>query len=335
MSPAKKAIYARSSLTVFLMVILAIAILFRIFKLQVLEDDVWQMKIQNSLFKYREVKSLRGNILSDDDQLLATSLPFFRLAFDPTIVKQTIFDAQIDSLCMLLSDFFREKPPQDYRIQLQEVRTNKRRYVVLSNRLLTQEECAILRQWPIFKLGRYGGGLLLEKVERRYRPYQNLARRTIGLEEDTSRQIFGRGLEYSYNEALTGQKGRGLFQKTPANTWRLLATEDFIRPENGSNIHTTIDINLQKYVNDELDKTLQKHEASYGCVLVMEVKTGHIKAIANLGKVAQGKYSENYNYAIGNQGTTEPGSTIKTASLMALLEAYQIDIEQVVKYYAR
>lgn len=330
MSAAKKTIHLRSSVIVSSMVILAIVVLFKIFKLQVLEPEVWQMTAQNSPFKYREVKSLRGNILSDDGQLLATSLPLFRLAFDPTIVKQTIFEAQIDSLCFLLADFFQEKPAEDYRLQLEDLRTNNKRYVILSNRLLTQTECAVLRQWPIFKLGRYGGGLLFEKIEKRHRPYENLARRTIGLEEDTSRQIFGRGLEYSYNEALTGRKGRGLFQKTPNNTWRLLPTEDFIRPENGYNIHTTIDIKLQKYVNDELNKTLQKHQASYGCALVMEVKTGHIKAIANLGKVGPDKYTENYNYAIGNQGTTEPGSTIKTASLMALLEAYQVDIEHVV-----
>lgn len=330
MSSAKRTIHLRSTFIVYLMIFLSLFILFRIFKLQVFEAELWQIKTENNLLKYREVKSLRGNILSDDGQLLATSLPFFRLAFDPTIAKQDIFDTQIDSLCGLLSEFFQEKPPEDYRIQLEELRNNNKRYTILSNTLLTQDQCAALRKWPIFKLGRYRGGLLFEKIEKRYRPYQNLARRTIGLEADTSRQVSGRGLEYSYNEILTGRKGHGLFQKTPNNTWRLLPNEDFIRPQNGYDIQTTIDIDLQKYVNDELDKTLQKHRASYGCALVMEVQTGHIKAIANLGKVRDDEYVENYNYAIGNQGTTEPGSTIKTASLMALLEAYQVDINNIV-----
>ncbi len=319
----KNTIYLRSLLVFYVFMILAFVVLGRILKLQFIENNQWENKNQNSFFKYQEVKALRGNILSDNGQLLATSLPFFRLAFDPSIASDAVFYGLLDSLSQALSNFFLEKPAEDYRILLEDLRQNNKKYVVLSYRLLDFDDCAKIRQFPIFNQGRYKGGLLFEKIEQRYHPYYALARRTLGLEEDSIKKTEGRGLEYSFNTMLTGKKGRGLFQRTPNNTWRLLPTSDFVRPENGYDIHTSIDIDLQQYINNELKATLQKYQASYGCVLVMEVETGQIKAIANLGRVRENEYAENYNYAVGNQGVTEPGSTLKTASLMALLEEYK------------
>ena len=319
----KNTIYLRSLLVFYIFMALALVVLGRILKLQFIESDEWANKNHKAFFKYQEVKALRGNILGDDEQLLATSLPFFRLAFDPSIASDAVFYGLLDSLSQALSNFFLENPAEDYRILLEDLRQNNKKYVVLSNRLLDFDDCAKIRQFPIFNQGRYKGGLLFEKIEQRYHPYYALARRTLGLEEDSTKKTEGRGLEYSFDNTLTGKKGRGLFQKTPNNAWRLLPTSDFVRPENGYDIHTTIDIDLQQYINDELEETLQKYQASYGCVLVMEVETGQIKAIVNLGRVRENDYAENYNYAIGNQGVTEPGSTLKTASIMALLEEYK------------
>jgi cell division protein FtsI (penicillin-binding protein 3) len=170
--------------------------------------------------------------------------------------------------------------------------------------------------WPIFREGRMGGGVIFEKIDKRFRPFKFLAFRTIGyLNEDN----YGAGLEYSFNDVLAGKNGKALFQRMVGGNWKPIYDGTEIRPEDGLDIVTTIDVNIQDVAESSLLKALKDHNADYGCVVVMNVKTGEIKAISNLTKNGN-NYSEILNYAVSGQGLTEPGSTFKLVSMMALLE---------------
>ena len=181
-----------------------------------------------------------------------------------------------------------------------------------------------MSKWPIFRKGRMEGGVIFEKIDKRYRPFKNLAGRTVGfLNEDQ----YGAGLEYSFNEYLKGENGEALFQKIIGGSWKPLHAADDIKPTDGYDIVTTLDINIQDVAESALLRQLMNKDAAFGSVIVMEVATGHIKAIANLEKNKKSYgYGEYYNYAVGEQGLTEPGSTFKLLSMMALLEEGKINL---------
>ena len=267
--------------------------------------------------QYIKVKATRGNIYSDNGSLLLTSLPFYKLAFDPTVAKDDLFRAEIDSLSILLSDFFKDRRPSDYRRNIENARIKGRRYMILNRNEIKYQDKKAMANWPIFRYGRLRGGVIFEKIDKRFYPFSYLGYRTIGYINQTNQ---GAGLEYSFNKYLAGKDGEGLFQKVAGGKWRPVYDGSEIRPEEGFDIQTTIDINLQDVVQTALLRALNEHAADYGCVVVMEVKTGEIKAITNLSRNSRGTYSERYNYAVGSQGLTEPGSTFKLASMIALLE---------------
>nr|WP_155207617.1 penicillin-binding protein [Xanthovirga aplysinae] len=289
----------------------------RIGYIQVAEGKQWEEEQEKFSLQFRKVKAPRGNIYSDNGSLLATSLPFYKVAFDPTIAHKEAFNVGIDSLCFLLSNHFKDQSANSYKRKIRTAREKKRRYIVLNNKRIDYLQKKEMQQWPIFREGRNQGGVIFEKVEQRYRPFGDLARRTIGYlnEEDK-----GVGIEYSLNEYLKGQDGEALFEKIAGRVWKPVHNSSEIPSKNGLDITTTIDVNLQDVAESALLKTLQRNQADYGCVVVMEVATGEIKAISNLKLNKRGNYSELYNYAVGSQGLTTPGSTMKLASMIALLE---------------
>lgn len=203
------------------------------------------------------------------------------------------------------------------------------RYLVLNNRILTFQDKNLIQKWPIFKSGRYKGGAIFEKQERRYHPYGNLlAYRTIGFINENNA---GAGLEVSFNDILGGRDGEALFRKLAGGAWKPIHDENEILAEHGLDIKTTIDINLQDVAESSLLHHLTKNDAEYGCVMLMEVATGEIKAIANLGKAQHGGYYEAYNYAVGGQGLTDPGSTFKLATMMAIFEDSGLELNDSVE----
>ncbi len=161
------------------------------------------------------------------------------------------------------------------------------------------------------------GGVIFEKIDKRFYPFDDLGYRTLGYVNESSE---GAGLEYSFNSYLAGKDGEALFQKVSGGRWRPVYDGSEIKPEDGYDIQTTLDVNLQDVAQSALAKALKEHEADYGCAIVMEVHTGYIKAITNLSRTADGQYAEMYNYAVGRQGLTDPGSTFKLASVIALFE---------------
>ena len=309
-------------------VLFAGAILYRIAHVQFVDGDKWRQKAQDINLQYRKVSATRGNIYSYNGSLLATSLPFYRVAMDPGIADEDVYRTGIDSLARNLAAFYKDKPASSYKRIINDARIEGRRYLVLNRRQIGYQEKQMMSEWPIFRQGRMGGGVLFEKVEKRYNPFKNLAGRTIGfLNEDH----YGAGLEYSFNGYLEGKNGEALFQKIAGGTWKPVHDAEDIRPEDGYDIVTTIDINIQDVAESALLRQLMNKDAEYGCVVVMEVETGYIKAIANLEKKGSGYgYGEYYNYAIGEQGLTEPGSTFKLVSMLALLEEGKVNLKDTI-----
>ncbi len=327
----KKAILVRVRIAYLLVAVFALAVVFRIFWLQWVDGAKWKNIAREKMTQERVVKAVRGNIYADDGSLLATSLPFYRVAIDPTVPEDSILNKGLDSLAYLLSHYFGDRTPDEYRRRIKDIRRfnekakkdkrPERQYLVMNQKLIDYQAKKMMETWPVFRLGRAKGGVIFERLDRRYRPFNFLAQRTIGFLNEKSQ---GAGLEFSYNKQLAGQDGRAVFQRMSGGAWKPLGDADEMRPAQGYDMMTTINVNIQDVAETSLLQALQKHEAHYGCVIVMEVATGEIKAIANLGRLKNGNYAENYNYAVGQQGRTNPGSTFKLASMIALLEETKI-----------
>ncbi|MFT6035915.1 MAG: cell division protein FtsI (penicillin-binding protein 3), partial [Marivirga sp.] len=283
---------------------------------QWINGDKWKKMADEINLSYQEVKATRGNIYSDNGSLLATSLPFYRVAIDPTIADTDLFKEGIDSLGYLLSKSFGQSATY-YKQKILGARQKGNQYLMITRDLIGYQKKKEMESWPIFREGRLKGGIIFTKTDKRFRPFSNLAFRTIGFLNEND---YGAGLEYSFNDYLAGQNGKALFQKISGGSWRPLYDGTEVRPKDGYDIQTTIDINLQDVTESALLSHLIQHNADMGCVVVMEVATGEIKAISNLKKLENGKYGEVYNYAVGSHGLREPGSTMKLASYIALLE---------------
>ena len=210
---------------------------------------------------------------------------------------------------------------QEYKQRLTNARRAKDpalRYIRLNPRQISFQEKKLLANWPIFRAKRNRGGAIFEKVDKRFRPFGGLAQRTVGF---VNEDRHGAGLEFTFEPSLAGRAGEALFERVPGGIKPLYDGTE-IKPQPGYDIKTTLDINLQDVAENALYKSLVDNNAQYGCVILMEVATGEIKAVANLGKSADDTYKEDYNYAFADQGRTEPGSTFKLASMMALMEAF-------------
>jgi len=320
----RKSILLRVRIAFLAFFIFGLAIAYRIIDLQVLEGERWKTLADEIGLQYRKIKATRGNIYSDNGSLLLTSLPFYKVAFDPTVSDEDLFKKDIDSLCFMLSRFFRDKRSSDYKRMIEAARLKGKEYIVINKEEITYQDKKDMAGWPLFRNGRMKGGVIFEKVDKRFYPFSYLGFRTIGYVNESNE---GAGLEYSFNKYLAGSDGEALFRKVAGGRWRQVYDGTEIRPENGLDIITTIDVNLQDVSQSALLRALEDHDADYGCVVVMEVQTGEIKAISNLSKTSNAKYAERYNYAVGSQGLTEPGSTFKLASMIALLEETNISLD--------
>ena len=325
----KRSIVLRVRVVFILIALTSAAIPYRIAKLQLTEGDKWRQKAETINFQYREVPATRGNIYAGDGSLLATSLPFYKVAMDPTIAKSDKYKAGIDSLSRFLSAHYKDKSAAAYKRMITDSRLDNKRYLVLNRKQIGYQDMQKMARWPIFREGRLAGGVIFEKVEKRYRPFNSLASRTVGfLNEDS----YGAGIEYSFNSYLSGKDGKALFQRLAGGSWKPVFDAEDVKPEDGFDIITTLDVNIQDVAETALRRQLTDREAEFGSVIVMEVRTGQIKAIANLQRNKSGNgYGENYNFAIGDQGNTEPGSTFKLLSMLALLEENKISLDQKVE----
>lgn len=323
----KKDILSRTYLVYMFLCLFALAILYKICVIQFMEGDEWKRKAEAFNTRVFEIEAVRGNIFDVNGNLLATSLPYYEVAVDinaPSIDKK-LFNEKVDSLSDMLADLFKDKTGKEYKKILKKARNSGDRYVVLK-RNVSYKNLQILKTFPIFKKGKRGGLVTLQ-TNKRELPFKMLAARTIGMSRPGVRPV---GLEGAFDSTLMGISGQRLMQKIAGDVWRPINDENEVEPKNGNDLITTIDINIQDVAETALEKTLRKNNATHGCAILMEVKTGEIKAIANLTRTGKDSsnyaYSENLNYAVLN--ATEPGSTFKLVSLMAIMDEYNASLDE-------
>lgn len=322
-------ILRRSYLAFGLIVLFAVAVLVQLIRVQYVEGDQWRAMADSLSTRYVDVEAIRGNIYSHDGSLLASSIPEYDLRMDllaSGIEDEGVFNQKIDSLARQLSAFFGDRPAAQYAKGLRDARAKGNRYYLIK-RNVGHQELSQIREFPIFNLGRYRGGLIAERKNKRILPFQNLAARTIGykiMEEGV--QV---GLEGAYASHIDGTNGKRLVQRIAGGVWMPVNPEEEIVPVDGSDIIATIDVNLQDMAQRALEKQLILSDADNGCVILMEVATGEIRAVANFTKDTDGVYREKFNYAIAQ--SAEPGSTFKLASYLIALEDGVIDTNTMIE----
>ncbi len=292
--------------------------------IQRVEGAYWKGMSDSLHQKVVETEAERGTIYSEDGSMLSTSIPFFDIYVDFGAEglrekNGRRFKDNIDSLSIALSTFFGDKSVKDYKRELQKGYRDKERYYLLRKNL-SFEQYKILRTFPLVKLGKNKSGFIAEVTSKRLNPFGLLANRTIGLARQNAQNV---GLERTYDSLLKGETGKRLIRFVGAGAY--IPVEGYeIEPKNGNDVITTIDVNIQDIAENALLKVMIENEAEHGTCIVMEVKTGKVKAIANLGKQQNGSYNEDLNYAIRG---SEPGSTFKLATMISLLEDKHVKLE--------
>jgi cell division protein FtsI (penicillin-binding protein 3) len=322
----KNEVLVRVYLVAGLIVMVALAIFMRLYQLSIIDAAKWNELAKKQYVKMVDVRADRGNILADDGSLLATSLPFFNIHFDAKAEGLTdeVFNQNLDSLAWLLAtNVNKEFTPGAYRDWLISLRMAERsapgiRYMPIATNVAYTKMLQI-KDFPLFRLGRHKGGLIVEQMPKRERPFKILAQRTIGYVRDGALPV---GLEGSYDNVLGGSLGKQMMLRVPGDIYIPINDLAEIEPSSGNDIVTTLDINIQDATENALLKACERHNADHGTAIVMEVKTGKIRSIANIGRTPEGWW-ETYNYGVGQR--VEPGSMFKLASFMAMLEDGYID----------
>lgn len=311
------------------MVLFAILVVVRLVNIQMPSDEEMNKLVaQAGMEKVFTIEPNRGNLYSQDGSLLATSVPRYEIRFDAKTVSDENFETYVpalaDSLGLVL-----EQSPSYYRKLFRKARANGNRYKLVA-RNLDYQTYRRIKNFPLFKLGPYKGGFIeKQRVVREY-PLGRMAARSIGYEKVDEAGYYTRvGLDGAYGENyLRGREGKRLKQKIAKGQWKPVGLENIIEPQDGKDVVSTIDINIQDIAHHSLLDQLKKYKADHGCVVVMETATGEVKAISNLARAESGEYYEKRNYAIWE--THEPGSTFKLMSMVAALEDKVIDTGTVV-----
>jgi cell division protein FtsI (penicillin-binding protein 3) len=313
----KRDILVRTSLVYLGILIAGLLILGKALHLQLFEKETWSQE-ENSTIRHKVIEPNRGNIYSSDGRLLAVSVPYYeiRMDFRSESFTREIFDQGVDELSKALSDLFRDRHWTTYKQELVRAREKGNRYFLVK-RNVTYTQLQKVKEFPIYNQGRYKGGVIYVQQNKRVRPYGILAARTVGYTMNEGYKSVV-GLEGAFENELKGVEGYRLMRKIRGDIWMPINDANEIEPKDGYDIVSTIDVDLQDVAENALYEQLERHEADHGTVVLMEVASGKVRAIANLARDEKGNYKETYNFAIGE--STEPGSTFKLASMISLLE---------------
>lgn len=308
--------------------VFAIAVVFKLCTIQFVEGDRYRAMAQQRTVKEMEIPANRGNVYSADGSLLATSIPKYNIAIDPLTSSDKNFEAYIKGLCDSLEGYT-GKSSSGFQNRIRKARASKSQYVLLVKNI-SYSDYVRFRNFPLLELGAIRGGLVVEQETKREHPLGGVAERSIGYEKiDENNYATRVGIDGAFGvKYLRGKNGKRLKQRIGNGQWKPISDANEIEPINGLDVYTTIDVNIQDIAHHALLKQLELYEAHHGTVVVMEVKTGEIKAISNLGRNTEGKYYERLNYAVGE--SHEPGSTFKVMAMMAALEDKVIDTSTVI-----
>ena len=308
------------------MFIFAIAVAVKLVNIQFVEGDGYRELAHRNTTRNFTIPANRGNVYAEDGSLLATSVPKYDIRFDAVTVSSENFKTNIVPLSKEMGKMF-NRPASYYQNVFRKARANKNRYLLIA-RNLGYSDYIKLKSFPLFKLGPYKGGIIVEQRTVREHPLGKVAERLVGDQKNNSPGVYEVGLEGAFDEYLRGKEGKRLKQKIARGQWKPVFDENEVEPQDGYDVISTINANIQDIAHHALLKQMEHYEAEHGSVIVMEVKTGEIKAVANLGRTSNGNYYEKLNYAVGE--SHEPGSTFKVMAMMAALEDEKIDTTTIV-----
>lgn len=309
-----------------IILIMATAVGIKLTNIQWVEGDYYRKLAKERTVKNFVIPANRGNVYSSDGSLLATSIPEYTIRFDAVAPSDENFKKNVkplsDSLAILL-----KKSSGSILNEFRKARANKNRYFLVAKKL-SYTQYAAVKGFPLFNLGAYKGGIIVEQETVREHPIGKIAARTIGYERyDENGKLLPVGIEGAFGNYLNGKDGKILKQKISQGQWKPIRDNNEVEPQDGYDIVSTIDVYIQDIAHHALLKQLEEYEADHGCVVVMETKTGAVRAISNLGRDKDGSYYETINYAVGE--SHEPGSTFKLVDLIALLDDKKIDTSKV------
>lgn len=321
------------------MLIFAILVVVKLVDIQFVKGDKYRQLAATSTEKVVTMEATRGNLYAGDGSLLATSVIKYDVRWDAISPSDKNFNENIVALSKGLSSLLGNTPAY-YEQRLRKARATRNRYLFIT-RNLGYKEYIKIKSLPLFNKGQYKGGVIIESHTEREYPLDKIAERTIGYERKDQNGYYTKvGLEGAYGHYLRGKEGKRLKQKIAKGEWKPIGAGNIVDPRDGYDVVSTIDVNIQDIAHNALLTSLEKFEADHGCVVVMETKTGEIKAISNLGRTSSGKYYEDRNHAVYE--SHEPGSTFKLMSMVAALEDKVIDSSTVfdtengrVKFYDR
>ncbi|MGJ5642495.1 penicillin-binding protein [Formosa sp. S-31] len=310
------------------MFLFAIAVMFKLFSIQFIHGEKYRGLAEKRAVKTVVIPANRGNVYDSEGSLLATSVPKYDIRFDALTPTSKTFEKYLKPLCDSLA-VYGKKSSAYYQKTLRQARANKNRYHLLA-RNIGYSDYIRLRNFPLLNLGAFKGGLIVEQNTKREHPMGGIAERTIGYERiDDQGNVTRPGIDGAFGvKYLRGTDGKRLKQNIGKGQWKPIADYNQVEPKDGYDVYTTINVNIQDIAHHALLKQLEYYEADHGCVIVMEVETGEIRAISNLGRTKNGNYYEKLNYAVGE--SHEPGSTFKTMALMAALEDKVVDTATVI-----
>ena len=322
MTTIKKDILNKLYIVAGLMALFLIVIMVKIFNLQYVDGDKYRKLSEDKNVKNDTIYANRGNVYAADGNLLATSMSKYTIHMDVVSVDKEVFEKNIKALSQSLSKML-GKPIRYYQNKIRRAKNEKNRYLLLA-RNIGYNDYVKMKKFPIFNLGVYKGGFIAKQRTVREHPIGKIAERTIGYDDHRG----GAGIEGAFASYMLGENGWRLKQKIAKGQWKPINDVNEKEPIDGRDVITTIDINIQDITHHALLKQMEYFEADHGCAVVMETKTGEIRAISNLGRTSNGKYYEKRNYAVWE--SHEPGSTFKLASLMAALEDNFIDTSTII-----
>ena len=310
----ERGFFWRTLIIYFIFMAIAVIASLRIFLIDTSKRE-WYLSHEVKTKAY-PISAKRGNIYSKNGTLLATSVPVYEIAFDVSAPTEPDFNNNLNALCDSL-EMMRYGKKKDFRKRFTEARKKGKRYVFIE-RNVSIEELNRVKSFPIFNLGRFKGGLITEESLRRVHPYGNLGLRVIGYSRPDLPNGYV-GIDGAYDEYLRGTEGVEMRRRIAGGTWIPYPSDIDREPVEGDDIITSIDVNIQDVAENALAKCMKENGAEQGCVIVMEVQTGMVEAMASL-KYDKHKndYIESYNFAIA--GRIEPGSTFKAITMTALLE---------------
>ncbi|NJB70802.1 cell division protein FtsI (penicillin-binding protein 3) [Saonia flava] len=326
MAVTEKKILTRLYIVAGFLFVFAFAVVFKMTRIQMVDGDKYKNLAMQRTERMFTIEPNRGNLYSDDGSLLATSVSRYTIRFDAETVKDVDFEENIRPLSNELSKLL-SKPSSYYEQILRKAKVNKNRYALIA-RNLDYSDYIKVKTFPLFKKGPNRGGFIAEQKIVREHPLGKIAERSVGYERVDENGYYTRvGLEGAFGQYLRGVEGKRLKQKIAKGQWKPIGLDNIVEPKDGYDVVSTININIQDIAHHALLRQLEHYKADHGCVIVMETKTGEVKAISNLGRTAEGKYYERLNYAVGE--SHEPGSTFKLMSMVAALEDKVVDTSTV------